>query len=158
LHIFAVFNTNTNSSGIVQTNNETTYNLCDPNSDDGNQTLIWNNNGGDSNSSTPAAKVVPIPLTYEGSNYFFPGTMDGEQCQKGMKFGIKVLHGNGLPPALNQPPPPPYATPPSPATATEGGSGTTSPDQSSEKNGVTSMRGGMVWAGLGMLILVLMAV
>jgi Plastocyanin-like domain len=136
--------------------NDTTYNLCDPDSDYSNQTFLWGNDGGDS--STPTAQVVAIPLTYEGSNYFFSETMDSQQCQEGMKFGIKVLHGNGLPPVLNQLPPPPYATPPLPATSTEGGSGPMSQNQSSEKNGVMVMRGGMAWAGLGMLSLVLMAV
>ncbi|KAF3334496.1 Lamin-like protein [Carex littledalei] len=152
---FLIFKTNTNSS-VVQTNNETTYNLCDASSDDGNQTFLWGSDGGDSNSSSPTPQVVEIPLVYEGSNYFFSDTMEGAQCQKGMKFGINVVHGNGLPPAFNQPPPAPYTTPPPPMTT--GGGGGPSQDQSSPKNGVEGMQGGMVWTCLVLLSLGLMAV
>ncbi|XP_078171783.1 early nodulin-like protein 18 [Carex rostrata] len=146
---FLIFNTNTNSS-VVQTNNETTYNLCDATSDDGNQTFLWGIDGG--NSSIPTPQVIEIQLVYEGSNYFFSDTMEGEQCQKGMKFGINVMHGNGLPLAFNQTSP----TPPPPMTT--GGGGGPSQDQSSTKNGVEGMQGGMVWTCLVLLSLGLMAV
>lgn len=61
--------------------------------------------------------TVSVPLTIEGSNYFFSDASDGVQCQHGMAFEINVAHGLGLPPALNQPPPPPYMEPPGPDSA-----------------------------------------
>lgn len=65
------------------------------------------------NSEYGKALVVAVPLTIEGSQYFFSEADDGLQCQHGMAFQIKVSHGFGLPPSLNQPPPPPYVEPPS---------------------------------------------
>ncbi|KAJ4794910.1 hypothetical protein LUZ62_046156 [Rhynchospora pubera] len=151
---FLIFNTNTNSS-VVQTGNDTTYSLCDASNDDGNQTFLWGSDGGDSNSSNP--EVLEIPLIYEGPNYFFSDTMDGEQCQNGMKFEINVLHGNGLPPALKQPPSPSPVPKPLPPTST-GGDGSSNENQTSEKNGVEGIRGGFVLAILGMLSLFLTTV
>ncbi|KAJ1685535.1 hypothetical protein LUZ63_016925 [Rhynchospora breviuscula] len=153
---FLVFNTNTNSS-VVQTSNDTTYSLCDATNDDGNQTFLWGSDGGDSNSSNPTPEVLEIPLIYEGPNYFFSDTMDGNQCQNGMKFEINVLHGNGLPPALKQPPSPSPVPKPLPPTST-GGGGNSSENQTSKKNGVEGIRGGFVLAILGMLSLFLTTV
>ncbi|KAK4397357.1 hypothetical protein Sango_1572300 [Sesamum angolense] len=59
--------------------------------------------------------VISVPLTIEGTQYYFSDADDGEQCLHGMAFEIKVNHGLGLPPSLNQPPPPPYVPPPEPA-------------------------------------------
>lgn len=61
------------------------------------------------------ALTISVPLTVEGSQYYFSDADDGEQCQHGMAFEIKVGHGLGLPLSLSQPPPPPYAPPPVPA-------------------------------------------
>ncbi|GMH21678.1 hypothetical protein Nepgr_023520 [Nepenthes gracilis] len=104
---YLIFNTTTNET-VVQTTNATAYKSCsaDDTSDD---TSIY-----DSGSNVFGQTItIAVPLTIEGSNYFFsdPGD-DGFQCERGMRFEIKVNHGSGLPPILNQPPPPPYAPPP----------------------------------------------
>lgn len=104
----AVFNTNTNST-LVQTYNQTTYKSCSI--DDASDTDTFQYLGG--SSEYGKALVVAVPLTTEGSQYFFSEADDGLQCQNGMGFQIKVGHGSGLPPSLNQPPPPPYVEPPS---------------------------------------------
>lgn len=57
------------------------------------------------------AETITVALTIEGTQYYFSGADDGVQCQNGMAFEIKVGHGLGLPPSLNQPPPPPYVDP-----------------------------------------------
>ncbi|KAK6141012.1 hypothetical protein DH2020_025250 [Rehmannia glutinosa] len=64
------------------------------------------------------ATVISVPLVIEGTQYYFSDADDGGQCQHGMAFEIKVSHGLGLPPSLNQPPPPAYVPPP--AAADEG--------------------------------------
>lgn len=59
------------------------------------------------------AMTITVSLTIEGQQYYFSDAVDGTQCLNGMAFEIKVGHGIGLPPSLNQPPPPPYVEPPS---------------------------------------------
>ncbi|KAI8023638.1 Uclacyanin 1 [Camellia lanceoleosa] len=106
---YLIFNTNTNQT-VIQTTNDTTYQSCsmDDASDDTSQY------GGGSN-QFGQAMVIPVPLTSQGTNYFFSGADDTIQCQQGMAFQIFVNHGLGLPPSLNQPPPPPYVEPPTPS-------------------------------------------
>lgn len=62
-----------------------------------------------------SAVIIAVPLTIEGTQYYFSDANDGAQCHNGMAFQIKVNHGLGLPPSLNQPPPPAYVPPPAPA-------------------------------------------
>lgn len=105
---FLIFNTDTNHS-VIQTYNQTTYQTCDYASDD---SIEWTN-------AEPTANVtlttVWVPLTREGSNYFFSGDYDGWQCANAsQKFQINVTYGQGLPPSLSVPP----AAPPPPTTNT----------------------------------------
>ncbi|KAL6965124.1 hypothetical protein U1Q18_036179 [Sarracenia purpurea var. burkii] len=105
-----VFNTNTNQT-VIQTYNDTTYRSCSTDDASGDDTFQY---GGGSDQFGVAATIA-VPLTIEGSNYFFSDADDGVQCQQGMAFEIAVNHGLGLPPSLNQPPPPPYVAPPTPS-------------------------------------------
>ena len=109
---FSVFKTNSNQT-VIQTYNETTYQSC--NFDDASDNSTFQYGGGDENFGE--ALTVEVPLTIEGANYFFSSGDDGVQCQHGMAFEVKVAHGAGLPPSLNQPPPPPYIEPPGPDSA-----------------------------------------
>ncbi|KAL0373573.1 UNVERIFIED_CONTAM: hypothetical protein Sradi_3273000 [Sesamum radiatum] len=104
---YLIFNTNTNQT-VIQTYNTTTYNSCSM--DDSLDTDTFQYDGG--NNQFGSAVVISVPLTIEGTQYYFSDAEDGEQCQHGMAFEIKVNHGLGLPPSLNQPPPPPYVPPP----------------------------------------------
>ncbi|KAL6565912.1 hypothetical protein OROHE_004967 [Orobanche hederae] len=101
------FNTNTNQT-VIQTYNKTTYESCI--TDDSLDTDTFQYGGG--NDEFGNTTVVSVPLTIEGSQYYFSDAEDGEQCHNGMAFGIKVNHGTGLPSSLNQPPPPAYVPPP----------------------------------------------
>lgn len=105
---FLIFKTDTNTS-VVHTYNKTTYALCTVSEDDTDgETFIYTPTQTPTpitNSSAPAASIE-VPLTQEGTNYFFSAAQDGIQCSKGMKFDILVAKGRGLPPSLNQPPPP----------------------------------------------------
>ncbi|OUZ99469.1 Plastocyanin-like [Macleaya cordata] len=103
---FLIFNTNTNQT-VIQTFNETAYQKCD--ADDTSETDTSVYSGGN---EIGKEVTFAVPLTIEGSNYFFSDTDDGVQCAQGMAFKINVKHGRGLPPSLNQPPPPPYVEPP----------------------------------------------
>ncbi|KAL0309165.1 UNVERIFIED_CONTAM: hypothetical protein Sradi_5858800 [Sesamum radiatum] len=107
---YLIFNTNTNQT-VIQTYNTTTYNSCSM--DDSLDTDTFQYDGG--NNQFGSAVVISVPLTIEGTQYYFSDADDGEQCLHGMAFEIKVNHGLGLPPSLNQPPPPPYVPPPEPA-------------------------------------------
>ncbi|KAL2251689.1 cucumber peeling cupredoxin-like [Sesamum indicum] len=107
---YLIFNTNTNQT-VIQTYNTTTYNSCSM--DDSLDTDTFQYDGG--NNEFGSAVVISVPLTIEGTQYYFSDADDGKQCQHGMAFEIKVTHGLGLPPSLNQPPPPPYVPPPEPA-------------------------------------------
>ncbi|KAI4367932.1 hypothetical protein MLD38_016555 [Melastoma candidum] len=108
---YLVFNTNSNQT-VIQTYNLTIYQSCSIDDSDGSDTFQYD--GGVT--SFGQAMTIPVPLTIEGTNYFFSDADDGVQCQAGMRFQIKVNHGSGLPPSLNQPPPPPYMEPPGPGT------------------------------------------
>ncbi|KAK4371940.1 hypothetical protein RND71_007324 [Anisodus tanguticus] len=105
---YLIFSTNTNQT-VIQTYNETTYKNCtmDEASDDD----TFQFQGG--SNEFGKAMTIAVPLTVEGQQYYFSGADDGTQCLNGMAFEIKVGHGKGLPPSLNQPPPPPYVEPPS---------------------------------------------
>lgn len=103
----AVFNTNTNQT-VIQTYNETTYNSCT--TDDALDSDTFQYYGG--KNEFGSAMTIAVPLTINSTQYYFSESDDGEQCQQGMAFMIKVDHGLGLPPSLNQPPPPAYVQPP----------------------------------------------
>ncbi|PHU29242.1 hypothetical protein BC332_01335 [Capsicum chinense] len=63
--------------------------------------------------------AIAVALTIEGGQYNFSDVDDGNQCLKGMTFEIKLGHGMGLPPSLNQLLPPHYVEPPSTVEDTE---------------------------------------
>ncbi|KAJ9563655.1 hypothetical protein OSB04_008815 [Centaurea solstitialis] len=96
---------------VVLTYNETTFRSCSIDNSSDTDTLIYDK--GSQEFGRPL--TVEVPLTMEGSNYFFSNAGDGVPCENGMAFGINVSHGVGLPPSLNQPPPPAYVEPPSSA-------------------------------------------
>ncbi|XP_043690798.1 cucumber peeling cupredoxin-like [Telopea speciosissima] len=105
---YLIFNTNGNQT-VIQTYNQTVYHNCDfKDAADGD---AFQYGGGNTSANS---LTVPVPLTQEGSNFYFSDAYDGVDCHKGMAFEITVEHGLGLPPSLNQPPPPPYVAPPSP--------------------------------------------
>ncbi|XP_057981415.1 early nodulin-like protein 18 [Malania oleifera] len=104
---YLIFNTNTNQT-VIQTYNLTTYQICSTDDASDNDTFHYD----EGSSQFGAALTVAVRLTIEGANYYFSDADDGAQCQHGMAFAIKVNHGVGLPPSLNQPPPPPYMEPP----------------------------------------------
>ncbi|XP_065878073.1 early nodulin-like protein 18 [Euphorbia lathyris] len=97
---FLLFNTNTNHS-VVQTYNETVYELCDDNGSEGNDTIEWSNL--DPSNTATQLVTVPVPLLKEGTSYFFSSDYDGDQCKNGMHFKINVTHGRGLPESLKSP-------------------------------------------------------
>jgi len=101
---YLIFKTNDNSS-VVATTNSTTYSLCDPSEDDGQETYIYGVGGGGTG-GPEEDEVMAVPLIYEGTYYLFSEANGGAQCQQGMRFEIKVAYGRGLPPDLAHPPPP----------------------------------------------------
>ncbi|KAI3796587.1 hypothetical protein L1987_39265 [Smallanthus sonchifolius] len=105
---YLIFNTNTNQT-VILTYNETTYRSCSIDNSSDSDTSVYSHG----NEQFGQPLTVEVPLTIEGTNYFFSDANDGIQCLNGMAFGINVSHGVGLPPNLNQPPPPPYVEPPS---------------------------------------------
>ncbi|XP_008801847.1 blue copper protein-like [Phoenix dactylifera] len=105
---YLIFNTNANAR-VIQTKNETTYQKCSTDEDNGDDTFVYSPTAGGPGGA--AAAALAVPLTEEGLNYFFSDADDGIQCFQGMRFQISVAHGLGLPPALSQPPPPPYKDP-----------------------------------------------
>lgn len=108
---YLIFNTNTNQT-VIKTYNKTTYDSCT--TDDALDTDTFQYDGGSNDFGK--AMNIGVPLTIEGTQYFFSDADDGEQCQHGMAFVIKVSHGLGLPPSLNQPPPPAYVPPSAPTS------------------------------------------
>uniref|UniRef100_A0A7N0ZR07 Phytocyanin domain-containing protein n=1 Tax=Kalanchoe fedtschenkoi TaxID=63787 RepID=A0A7N0ZR07_KALFE len=113
---YLIFKTTTNQT-VIQTYNVTNYRHCSAD-DDESDGDTFEYEGGSNNFNEEL--TIEVPLTIEGANYYFSGAADGIQCQQGMAFNIKVGHGQGLPPYLNQPPPPPYVTPsPPPPESTE---------------------------------------
>ncbi|XP_047308540.1 blue copper protein-like [Impatiens glandulifera] len=94
---FLIFNTDNNRS-VIQTFNLTTYQYCDYNNAQDNDTIEWIILD---LSSTSVQKVsIEVPLVTLGMNYFFSGSYDGEQCMNGQRFNINVTYGEGLPPSL----------------------------------------------------------
>ncbi|XP_047335271.1 cucumber peeling cupredoxin-like [Impatiens glandulifera] len=125
---YLIFNTNSNQT-VIQTYNETIYKNC--NDDDASDSDVFEYDGG--SDVFGEVMTIAIPLTIEGSNYYFsyPGD-DSVQCENGMAFEIAVQHGLGLPPSLNQPPPPPYTPPASPSDAQSPTTATATTNQKSE--------------------------
>lgn len=105
---YLVFSTSSNQT-VIQTYNETTYRSCT--ADDASDDDTFHYQGG--SDEFGKAMTIAVALTIEGQQYYFSDADDGTQCLKGMAFEIKVGHGIGLPPSLNQPPPPRYVEPPS---------------------------------------------
>ncbi|KAG8363376.1 hypothetical protein BUALT_Bualt19G0015900 [Buddleja alternifolia] len=138
---YLIFNTNTNQT-VIQTYNKTTYDSCI--TDDSLDTDTFQYDGGSNHFGD--ADIVSVPLTLEGTQYYFSDADDGEQCQHGMAFQINVTHGVGLPPSLNQPPPPPYAPPP--GAADEGQSPPITVATSSPNGGKRNSGASLGWLGL----------
>ncbi|KAJ6729847.1 hypothetical protein OIU85_020725 [Salix viminalis] len=109
---YLIFRTSSNQT-VIQTYNLTTFKNCSIDNSSDNDTIVYN--GG--NTVFDQALVIPVPLTIQGSNYFFSDANDGIQCLYGLAFEINVNRGLGLPPSLNQPPPPQYREPPGPDSA-----------------------------------------
>ncbi|KAF7847416.1 hypothetical protein BT93_L2987 [Corymbia citriodora subsp. variegata] len=143
---YLLFNTNTNQT-VIQTYNLTTYQACSI--DDASDNDFFQYNGG--SNQFGEALTVAVPLTREGSNYFFSGADDGVQCQNGMRFEIDVQHGSGLPPSLNQPPPPPYAVPPGPGAANSPPVAVVNSPENSGSGGGAGVRGA-AWGGVCLLL------
>lgn len=97
---FLIFNTDNNHS-VVQTYNVTTYKACDYDDALEEDTTQWSS--ADPSSTSPHPVSVPVPLLKVGLTYFFSGDYDGEQCQNGQNFEIKVTYGQGLPSSLRRP-------------------------------------------------------
>ncbi|KAJ4950430.1 hypothetical protein NE237_027262 [Protea cynaroides] len=129
---YLIFNTNGNQT-VIQTYNGTVYQACSFQDAPDGDAIQYGGGTTAANSLT-----VPVPLTQEGSNFYFSDAYDGAQCQKGMAFEIQVNHGLGLPPSLNQPPPPPYASPPSPDSQTTPSTSTPSDQQQNFYNSAFS--------------------
>ncbi|GER46428.1 early nodulin-like protein [Striga asiatica] len=110
---YLIFNTNTNHT-VIQTYNKTTFESCLI--DDALDSDTFQYSGGHDEFGN--LTTIAVPLTIEGTQYYFSDAEDGEECLHGMAFEITVAHGLGLPPSLNQPPPPAYVPPPE--TAEEG--------------------------------------
>ncbi|CAH8383937.1 unnamed protein product [Eruca vesicaria subsp. sativa] len=91
---FLIFNTDSNHS-VVQTYDFKTYKECDYNNNEDNNTTEWS--AANPSATSPVPVSVSVPLVKEGSNYFFSGNYDGEQCKFGQHFMINVTHGQGLP-------------------------------------------------------------
>lgn len=104
--VLAVFKTSTNQS-VIQTYNATTYKNCSIDYSEDDDTFSYTTGNNEFNQSL----TIAIPLTINGTNYYFSDSDDGVQCEKGMAFEIDVKYGSGLPPSLNQPPPPAYVEP-----------------------------------------------
>ncbi|KAL6623171.1 hypothetical protein ACP70R_033050 [Stipagrostis hirtigluma subsp. patula] len=131
---YLIFKTNDNSS-VVQTKNATAYSLCDASEDDSSDIY---GGGGAGGPGPKQALTVAVPLTEEGTNYFFSNGDDGAQCQQGMRFEIKVEHGRGLPPSLKNPPPAPkerVLAPPPAGTAFSGTGGVEPGDGEADRTG-----------------------
>lgn len=142
-----VFKTNDNSS-VVQTTNATTYDLCDPSDDP--ETLIYGGGGG-GGGGLEQNNTIPVALVLEGTNYFFSDADGGSQCQQGMRFEIKVQHGQGLPPSLKSPPPAPKerVLAPPPAGTAFSGTGGVEPGDGAGDNGGAGRSGASRAAAAG---------
>ncbi|CAL9214186.1 unnamed protein product [Arabidopsis halleri] len=91
---FLIFNTDSNHS-VVQTYDFKTYKDCDYDNNESNDTIEWS--AANPSATSPVPVSISVPLVKEGSNYFFSGNYDGEQCKFGQHFMINVTHGQGLP-------------------------------------------------------------
>lgn len=103
---YLIFKTSTNQS-VIQTYNETTYKNCSIDYSEDDDTFSFTSGNNEFNKSL----TIAVPLTINGTNYYFSDSDDGVQCERGMAFEIDVKYGSGLPPSLNQPPPPAYVEP-----------------------------------------------
>jgi hypothetical protein len=143
-----VFKTNDNSS-VVQTTNATTYSLCDPSDDP--DTLIYGGGGG-GGGGIEQNNTISVALIAEGNNYYFSDANDGVQCQQGMRFEIKVQHGQGLPPSLKNTAPAPKGrvlAPPPAGTAFSGTGGVEPGDGAGDNGGAGTSGGSRVAATAG---------
>lgn len=77
--------------------------------------------GGNNQSGVPV--MIPVPLTEEGTNYYYSGADNAVQCQQGMAFQIVVNYGLGLPPSLVLPALAPYVDPPTASDVPSSGGG-----------------------------------
>ncbi|KAF5191673.1 early nodulin-like protein [Thalictrum thalictroides] len=146
---YLIFNTTTNQT-VVQTYNETTYNSCDTEDALDTDTFIYQ---GENVFGQPL--VIQVPLTKEGTNYFFSDANDGLQCSQNMKFEIDVKHGIGLPSYLNQPPPPPYVEPPQSSDSNPTPSSETSSNSGFRDSGNVPLGVLIVTSVLGFLLLLI---
>ncbi|KAL8114271.1 hypothetical protein AgCh_021211 [Apium graveolens] len=103
---YLIFKTSTNQS-VIQTYNATTYKNCTIDYSEDDDTFSFTSGNNEFNQSL----TIAVPLTINGTNYYFSDSNDGVQCEQGMAFEIDVKYGSGLPPSLNQPPPPAYVEP-----------------------------------------------
>jgi len=163
ISLLSVFKTNDNSS-VVQTTNATTYALCDA-SEDLEQTTSIYGGGGGGGGGLEQNSTIAVALTFEGTNYFFSEADGGVQCQQGMRFEIKVEHGQGLPPSLEHPPPAPKGRvlAPPPAGTAFSGTGGVEPGDGAGDNGGAGRNGACRAAAaggqfLGLAIVVSLAV
>ncbi|CAL9173684.1 unnamed protein product [Musa hybrid cultivar] len=115
---FLFFDTDKNHS-VVQTYNATTYEQCNYDDAEADDTTEWSATA-PQYSSDPV--TVPVPLLKVGTTYFFSGNYDGEQCQHGQHFKINVTYGEGLPESLRSP-----SEASAPASPEDGGADTSVP-------------------------------
>ncbi|XP_010458089.1 PREDICTED: cucumber peeling cupredoxin-like [Camelina sativa] len=119
---FLIFNTDSNHS-VVQTYDFKTYKECDYDNNEDNSTTEWS--AANPSSTSPVPVSISVPLVKEGSNYFFSGAYDGDQCKFGQHFMINVTHGQGLP-GLSSPDE--DATAPGPGESSQSGDDEVAPD------------------------------
>ncbi|KAI3744350.1 hypothetical protein L1987_57429 [Smallanthus sonchifolius] len=86
---YLIFKTNSNIQMLVLTYNETTFCSCSVDDSSDGDTFIY----GQEREEYGEPLAVVIPLTIEGTHYFFSDASDGIQCENGMAFGINVSHG-----------------------------------------------------------------
>ncbi|KAF4386809.1 hypothetical protein F8388_006764 [Cannabis sativa] len=99
-----IFNTNSKQI-VIETYNKTIYQSCTykNSTNDDDNTIQYDGGGG----KLGEALTIEVPLTIQGSTYYFSNTGDKVQCQRGMAFQIQVGNGDGFLPDLNYAPPPP---------------------------------------------------
>nr|AAM61545.1 unknown [Arabidopsis thaliana] len=118
---FLIFNTDSNHS-VVQTYDFKTYKDCDYDNNENNDTTEWS--AANPSATSPVPVSISVPLVKEGSNYFFSGNYDGEQCKFGQHFMINVTHGQGLPDSSS----PDDAAAPGPSESSQSGDDEVAPD------------------------------
>lgn len=107
----------------MQTYDFKTYKECDYDNNEDNGTIEWS--AANPSATSPVPVSISVPLVKEGSNYFFSGNYDGEQCKFGQHFTINVTHGQGLP-ALSSPDE--DAAAPGPGESSQSGDDEVAPD------------------------------